>query len=103
MTKAALEGSGLDNKAMLKCRNIFALGLVCWLFDRPLESAERFIRNKFAKKPAVADANIKVLHAGYDYGHNIQRFPYPPTASKPKTRAPASTPTSTATQPQHGA
>ncbi len=71
MTKAALEGSGLDNKAMLKCRNIFALGLVCWLFDRPLESAERFIRNKFAKKPAVADANIKVLHAGYDYGHNI--------------------------------
>ncbi len=71
MTKAALEGSVLDNKAMLKCRNIFALGLVCWLFDRPLESAERFIRNKFAKKPAVADANIKVLHAGYDYGHNI--------------------------------
>jgi len=71
MTKAALADSGLDNKAMLKCRNIFALGLVCWLFDRPLETAERFIRNKFAKKPAVAEANIKVLQAGFNYGNNI--------------------------------
>ena len=71
MTKAALADSGMDNKAMLKCRNIFALGLVCWLFDRPLEAAKTFLRNKFAKKPAVAEANIKVLEAGYNYGHNI--------------------------------
>ncbi len=71
MTKAALADSGLDNKSVLKCRNIFALGLLCWLFDRPLESAARHIRNKFARKPAVADANIKVLEAGYNYGHNI--------------------------------
>ena len=71
MTKAALADSGLDNKAMMKCRNIFALGLVCWLFDRPLEAAIRHINKKFAKKPAVAEANIKVINAGYDYGHNI--------------------------------
>ncbi|MCM1066316.1 MAG: 2-oxoacid:acceptor oxidoreductase subunit alpha [Muribaculaceae bacterium] len=71
MTKAALAESGLDNKSVLKCRNIFALGLVCWLFDRPLESADRMLRNKFAKKPAVYEANAKVLRAGYDYGHNI--------------------------------
>ncbi len=71
MTKAALADSGLDNKSILKCRNIFALGLVCWLFDRPLESALRHLRNKFAKKPAVYEANAKVLQAGYDYGHNI--------------------------------
>lgn len=71
MTKEALAGSGLDNKAVLKCRNFFALGLVCWLFDRPLEQVKHFIRNKFAKKPAVADANIKVLDAGYNYGANI--------------------------------
>ncbi|MDE6267895.1 MAG: 2-oxoacid:acceptor oxidoreductase subunit alpha [Muribaculaceae bacterium] len=71
MTKAALADSGLDNKAMLKCRNIFALGLVCWLFDRPLESALRHLRNKFAKKPAIYEANAKVINAGYDYGHNI--------------------------------
>ena len=71
LTKAALADSGMDNKSMLKCRNIFTLGLVCWLFERPLPAAEAFIRNKFAKKPAVAEANVRVLNAGYDYGHNI--------------------------------
>lgn len=71
MTRAALEGSGLDNKSILKCRNIFALGLVCWLFDRPLEAVLHHLKNKFAKKPAVFEANAKVLQAGYNYGHNI--------------------------------
>lgn len=71
LTKNALADSGMDNKSMLKCRNIFTLGLVCWLFERPLPAAEAFIRNKFAKKPAIAEANIKVLNAGFDYGHNI--------------------------------
>lgn len=71
MTKAALADSGLDNKSIIKCRNFFALGLVCWLFDRPMKSVEHFLRKKFAKKPAILDANIKVLNAGYDYGHNI--------------------------------
>lgn len=71
MTKAALADTGLDNKAMMKCRNIFTLGLVCWLFDRPIEAAIRHINNKFAKKPAIAEANTKVINAGYDYGHNI--------------------------------
>ncbi len=71
MTKAALADSGLDNKSILKCRNIFALGLVCWLFDRPLESAMHHLHKKFAKKPAVYEANSKVLQAGFDYGSNI--------------------------------
>ena len=71
MTKNALADSGLDNKSMLKCRNIFALGLVCWLFDRPLESALHHLKTKFAKKPAIFEANAKVIQAGYDYGHNI--------------------------------
>ena len=71
MTKAALAESGLDNKSVLKCRNIFALGLVCWLFDRPLESALQHLKNKFAKKPAIFEANAKVIQAGFDYGHNI--------------------------------
>ena len=71
MTKAALADSGMDNKSVLKCRNIFALGLVCWLFDRPLENALHMLKNKFAKKPAVFEANAKVIQAGYDYGHNI--------------------------------
>ena len=71
MTKAALADSGLDNKSILKCRNIFALGLVCWLFDRPLEGAVNMLRNKFSRKPAIFEANEKVIRAGYDYGHNI--------------------------------
>ena len=70
MVKDCLADSGMDNKSMLKCRNMFALGLVCWLFNRDLTIAENFLREKFAKKPAVAEANIKVIHAGYDYGHN---------------------------------
>ncbi len=71
LTRAALADSGMDNKSILKCRNIFVLGLVCWLFDRPLEGAIAMLRNKFAKKPAVAEANARVIQAGYDYGHNI--------------------------------
>ena len=70
MVKDCLVDSGMDNKSMLKCRNMFALGLVCWLFNRDLTIAENFLREKFAKKPAIAEANIKVIHAGYDYGHN---------------------------------
>ena len=70
MVKDCLADSGMDNKSILKCRNMFALGLVCWLFNRDLEIAAKFLREKFAKKPEVAEANIKVIYAGYDYGHN---------------------------------
>ena len=70
MVKDCLKDSGMDVKSIMKCRNMFALGLVCWLFDRDLEIAYNFLREKFAKKPGVAEANIKVIQAGYDYGHN---------------------------------
>ena len=70
MVKDCLADSGMDQKAMMKCRNMFALGLVCWLFSRDLDVAFNFLREKFAKKPAIAEANIKVIQAGYDYGHN---------------------------------
>ena len=70
MVKDCLADTGMDNKAMLKCRNMFALGLVCWLFDRDLNLVANFLKEKFAKKPAIAEANIKVIQAGYDYGHN---------------------------------
>ena len=71
MVKDCLEDSGMDNKAVLKCRNMFALGLVCWLFNRDLELVANFLREKFAKKPAIAESNIKVVQAGFDYGHNV--------------------------------
>ncbi len=70
MVKDCLKDSGMDNKAILKCRNMFALGLVCWLFDRDLDLVANFLRDKFAKKPAIAENNIKVVRAGFDYGHN---------------------------------
>ncbi|MBR4498822.1 MAG: 2-oxoacid:acceptor oxidoreductase subunit alpha [Bacteroidales bacterium] len=70
MCVEALKDSGLDFKSSVRCKNMFALGLVCWLFDRNVPYAEEMLRQKFAKKPEIADANIKVLNAGYDYGHN---------------------------------
>ena len=70
MVKDCLADTGMDVKSILKCRNMFALGLVCWLFDRDLNIAYNFLREKFAKKAGVAEANIKVIQAGYDYGHN---------------------------------
>ena len=71
MVKDCLADSGMDNKAVLKCRNMFALGLVCWLFNRDLNLVNNFLREKFAKKPAIAENNIKVVQAGLDYGHNV--------------------------------
>ena len=70
MVKDCLADTGMDNKAILKCRNMFALGLVCWLFDRDLSLVANFLKEKFAKKPQIAENNIKVVQAGYDYGHN---------------------------------
>lgn len=71
MVKECLADSGMDNKSILKCRNMFALGLVCWLFNRDLSLVANFLREKFRKKPAIAEANIKVVEAGYNYGHNV--------------------------------
>ena len=70
MVKDCLADSGMDVKSIMKCRNMFALGLVCWIFSRDLDIAFNFLREKFAKKPAIAEANIRVIQAGYDYGHN---------------------------------
>ena len=70
LLRHTLEGTGLDPKAIMKCKNMLALGLICWLFDRPLESRLHKLHKKFHNKPAVYEANAKVLRAGWDYGHN---------------------------------
>ncbi len=70
LTKESLKDSGLDNKAILKSRNMFALGVVCWLFSRPIDKAIHFLEGKFAKKPALIAPNVKVLTDGYNYGNN---------------------------------
>ncbi len=74
LTKEGLAEFGLDNKSVLRSKNMFALGLVCWMFNRPLDYVEEFIRSKFGKKPVVADSNIKVLHDGYNYGLTMQHM-----------------------------
>ena len=71
LTVKSLENSGMDQKSVLRSKNMFALGLICWLFDRPLDQALHFLGNKFAKKPALLEANGKVLTDGYNYGHNL--------------------------------
>ena len=70
LTKASLKDSGLNNRAILRSKNMFALGIVCWLFNRPLEIADQLLNRKFGKKPMIAEANIKALCDGYNYGNN---------------------------------
>ncbi len=71
LTTASLEGFGLDTKTVLRSKNMFALGLICWLFNRPIDQASAFLTRKFGKKPSVLEANIKVLTDGFNYGHNL--------------------------------
>jgi 2-oxoglutarate ferredoxin oxidoreductase subunit alpha len=71
LTKESLKDMGLDNKSILKSRNMFALGLVCWLFSRPIDKAVAFLEGKFQKKPQLIAPNIKVLTDGYNYGNNL--------------------------------
>ncbi|NLX80425.1 MAG: 2-oxoacid:acceptor oxidoreductase subunit alpha, partial [Proteiniphilum sp.] len=71
MTKNALQDSGIDNRDILRSKNMFALGVVCWLFNRPIEIAEQLLKDKFRKRPKLVESNIKVLIDGYNYGNNI--------------------------------
>ncbi|MDR0795177.1 MAG: 2-oxoacid:acceptor oxidoreductase subunit alpha [Tannerella sp.] len=71
MVRDGLSDFNIENKTVLRCKNMFTLGLVCWLFERSLDSAVHLVQNKFAGKPVIAQANIKALIDGYNYGHNI--------------------------------
>src|SRR5690554_1813084 len=72
LTRESLKDFGMDNKSVVRSKNMFTLGLICWMFNRPLNHIEKFLNSKFGKKPVVAESNIKVLHAGYNYGMNLQ-------------------------------
>ena len=75
LNRHALEDlEGLTNKDVDRCKNFFALGLTFWIYDRPLDTSLEFINAKFAKKPLVAEANIRALQAGYSVGHNTEAF-----------------------------
>lgn len=70
MVKASLADSEMDNKSILRCKNMFSLGLLCWLFNIPVDNAMHLLENKFKKKPAILNANLKVLVDGFNYGSN---------------------------------
>ena len=71
MTRQSLEGFGLDNKTILRSKNMFALGFICFLFNRSADQAIHFLEKKFTKKPEILQSNIKVLVDGFNYGQNI--------------------------------
>ncbi|WP_459707937.1 2-oxoacid:acceptor oxidoreductase subunit alpha [Actinophytocola sp. KF-1] len=74
LTQGALEGTGLSKKDAERCKNMFALGLLSWMYGRPTERTERFLREKFARKPDIAEANILAFRAGWNYGETTEAF-----------------------------
>ena len=75
MTREALKELGLDNKSVVKCKNMFALGICFFLYHRPEDHAKKYLESKFAKKnPLIAQANILAMEAGYNYAANTHQF-----------------------------
>jgi 2-oxoglutarate ferredoxin oxidoreductase subunit alpha len=74
LTRAALEGLGLGQKEADRCRNFFAMGLIYWMYGRSLSTTQRFIESKFGSKPVIADANLRALRAGRNYGETTEAF-----------------------------
>ena len=73
LTAESLKDSGMDNKAILKCKNMFTLGMACYVYNRPLEYIFSYLEKKFSKKhPEVIEPNKKVLKDGFNYAANIQ-------------------------------
>ena len=71
ITQDSLKDFEMDNKTVMRSKNMFALGLICWLFNRPIDQAMHFLTDKFKKKPDILQANLKVLTDGFNYGNNI--------------------------------
>ena len=89
LTRDALSDTDLSKKQVDRSKNMFALGLSLWMYSRPVEPAEEWIRKKFEEKPAVRDANLHVLHKGFHYGETVgaigSRYEVNPAAMKPGT------------------
>ena len=74
LTRGALEETGLSKKDAERAKNMFALGLLSWMYHRPTEGTERFLREKFAKRPDLAEANVLAFKAGHAYGETTESF-----------------------------
>jgi 2-oxoglutarate ferredoxin oxidoreductase subunit alpha len=75
MTKEALKDLGLDNKTITRSKNMFALGMVYWMYNRDMNYTLNFFEQKFKYKPTVAEANAKVLRAGFYYAETLELIP----------------------------
>lgn len=84
MTRDALVDSGLDAKSVDKCKNMLALGICYYMFDRTIEHTQAYLEKKFAKKPAVAAANIAAVKAGMNFAANTHQFANTYTVPKAK-------------------
>lgn len=74
LTKECLADTGLGTKEIERSKNMFVLGLLFWMFEKSMDPTIKFVQEKFAKKPDIANANIKTLKAGWDYGDNTEIF-----------------------------
>ena len=89
LTQESLKDSGLDTKTVLKCKNMFTLGMACFIYSRPLEYIYQYLEKKFAKKhPELIEPNKKVLNDGFNYAANIQAIPNTYTIAPSKNRKP---------------
>jgi 2-oxoglutarate ferredoxin oxidoreductase subunit alpha len=74
LTQTALHDSGLNNRAVFRCRNMFVLGMISWLYQRPMDSTMKWLEGRFKRTPDVLNANLKALKAGYNYGETTELF-----------------------------
>jgi 2-oxoglutarate/2-oxoacid ferredoxin oxidoreductase subunit alpha len=74
LTSLAVHGMGLNNRAVFRCRNMFVLGMLSWLYQRPIESTLTYLESRFKKTPEILEANVKVLKAGFNYGETTEMF-----------------------------
>ena len=89
LTLESLKDSGLDQKTILKCKNMFTLGMACYIYSRPLEYIYLYLERKFSKKhPELIDPNKKVLNDGFNYAANIQAIPNTYTVAPVKDKKP---------------
>ncbi|WP_298740985.1 2-oxoacid:acceptor oxidoreductase subunit alpha [uncultured Chitinophaga sp.] len=72
MTREALKDINMGMKEKDRAKNMFVLGFLYWLYNRNMESTENFLKEKFGKKPDILDSNLKVLHAGYNFGDTVE-------------------------------
>jgi 2-oxoglutarate/2-oxoacid ferredoxin oxidoreductase subunit alpha len=74
LTRGAVESTGLGKKEAERCKNMFALGLLSWLYHRPTLGTEEYLREKFARRPELAEANVLAFRAGVHYGETTEDF-----------------------------